>query len=140
MTASNSKGWSAASAALALRTSPPPGATAPAAPTNLTAATYPNAYENYVDLNWQAPASGGAVIVGYLLEYGTGGTYGSTYNPGDQPHAHLPMTGGVTYDFRVSAFNDVGRSAKSTPITILVKNASMTPVTASPTPVASDNG
>ncbi len=92
----------------------------PGEPVNLTVTSSGN---QKVYLTWQAPTSdGGSSVTGYMVEYHDGDANWEVYAtenadviagfPGS-PYAVSGLTGGLTYSFRVSAFNTVGYSAVS---------------------------
>jgi len=98
-------------------TPPPPGPTAPAPPSGLTA----TAGTGEVDLAWQAPVSdGGSPITGYDVFVGTSsGAQGTTPANADPLRADATgytvtgLTNGQEYFFVVKALNAVGRSTAS---------------------------
>ncbi len=81
-------------------------ATAPGAPTSLTATA---SGETTINLSWTAPTNtGGAAITGYLIEVSTDG--GTTFTPlvASQlatTYAHTGLSAGVTRHYRVRAIN-----------------------------------
>ncbi len=83
-------------------------ATAPGAPTSLTATA---SGETTINLSWTAPASnGGSPITGYLIEVST--DRGATFTPLVPSHptisyAHTGLTAGTTRHYRVRAINSV---------------------------------
>ncbi len=89
-------------------------ATAPGAPTSLTATA---SGETTINLNWTAPAStGGSPITGYLIEVST--DRGATFTPLVPSHptisyAHTGLTAGTTRHYRVRAINSVNPSSPS---------------------------
>src|SRR5205085_5868900 len=92
-------------------------ATAPAAPTNVTATPG----DGEVTVGWGAPTDGGGVITGYTVRVSPGGQTLSTVG-------RLLVVGGLAngtpYTFTVSATNAVGEGAQSAP------TAPVTPVRA----------
>ena len=115
ISAINSVGTSLASSTVSAATDSAPAATAPGAPTGLTATA---SGQTRIDLSWTAPASsGGAAITGYRIEVSTDGSSwsdlaadtGSTvagYN-------HAGLTAGSTRYYRVSAINSAGTGSAS---------------------------
>ena len=91
---------------------PPPGA-----PQNLTA----TAGDREVTLAWTAPSSGGPVIgYEYIQSEDGGANYGrlTDVTGSDENTTSYTVTGltnGVTYTFKISAFNDGGTSPESNP-------------------------
>ena len=103
--AANSAGRSAASTASASVTP----ATAPGAPTGLSATVS----HEQVELNWTAPASnGGEPITDYEYEQGGSGTWISTGGTATS-YTVMGLTNGQPYRFRVRALNSVGAGAAS---------------------------
>ena len=113
---------------------PPPGdATAPAAPTGLTA----TAGDGQATVTWTAPADGGSPITSYTVTAHHDGTDGPTttgYGYPPAPHATLTgLTNGTAYTVTVTATNavDTGMpSEPSAPVTPIGKPAAPTGVTA----------
>ena len=91
-------------------------ATAPGAPTGLTAMASGN---TRINLSWTAPASnGGSAITGYKIEVSANGTSSWTdlvANTGSATtsYAHTGLAAGTTRHYRVSAINSVGTSSPS---------------------------
>jgi len=87
----------------------------PAAPTSVAA----TAGDAQATLSWTAPASNGAAITDYLVEYSSNaGSSWSTfaYTPAKPPAASVTVTGlvnGLSYIFRVSALNAAGTGSAS---------------------------
>ena len=115
VSAINSAGTSAPSSADSATTDSPPAATAPDAPTGLTATADG---QTEIDLSWTAPSDdGGAAINGYKIEVSTGGSSwtnlvadtGSTTTS----YSHTGLTAGTTRHYRVSAINSAGTGPAS---------------------------
>ena len=104
-------GWSNTANAT---TADSPTATAPGAPTSLTAAADG---QTTIDLSWTAPTSdGGAAISGYRIEVSTNG--GSSFSQLVASHSttsysHTGLTAGTARHYRVRAINSVGSSGWS---------------------------
>ena len=83
-------------------------ATAPGAPTSLTATA---SGQTTINLSWTAPTStGGAAITGYKIEVSTdgGGTFTQLVESHPTPpYAHTGLSAGMTRHYRVSAINSV---------------------------------
>jgi len=94
---------------------PTSGATAPGAPTGLTA-TAGNAQAS---LSWTAPASnGGSAVADYVVQYRTTSGPGAwtTFTDGTSTTTSATVTGltnGTGYDFQVAAVNAIGTGAYS---------------------------
>jgi predicted phage tail protein len=115
---------------------PAPPATAPGAPTGLTA----TAGDAQVSLSWKAPASdGGAQITGYNIYQGT------SSNITGKPVASTTGTSvtvknladGTTYFFKVTAVNRAGQgpassTASATPVAAITNPGAPTGLTATP--------
>ena len=92
------------------------GATAPGAPTGLTATA---SGTTAINLSWSAPAStGGSAITGYRIEVSPNGTSGWTdqvanTNSTATTYAHTGLGGGTTRHYRVSAINTNGAGTAS---------------------------
>ena len=92
------------------------GATAPGAPTSLSATASGSAT---INLSWSAPASnGGAAITGYKIEVSSDS--GSNWNDlvadtgnANTTYEHSGLAGGTTRHYRVSAINSNGASLPS---------------------------
>ncbi len=113
VSAINSVGTGAASNVVSATTTTP-AATAPGAPTGLTAtASGPTT----INLSWTAPSNtGGAAITGYRVEVSPNGTDSWTNLVGNSTtttYAHTGLTAGTTRHYRVSAINSVGTGAAS---------------------------
>ena len=115
VSAINSAGTSAPSSTDSATTDSPPAATAPDAPTGLTATADG---QTEIDLSWTAPSDdGGAAINGYKIEVSTGGSSwtnlvadtGSTTTS----YSHTGLTAGTTRHYRVSAINSAGTGPAS---------------------------
>ena len=90
-------------------------ATAPGAPTSLTARVNG---QTQIDLSWSAPTTnGGAVITGYRIEVSTNGSSWSDLvaNTGSATttYSHTGLTAGSTRHYRVSAISSAGTGAAS---------------------------
>ena len=90
-------------------------ATAPGAPTSLTARVNG---QTQIDLSWSAPTTnGGAVITGYRIEVSTNGSSWSDLvaNTGSAStsYSHTGLTTGSTRHYRVSAISSAGTGAAS---------------------------
>ncbi|WP_270886144.1 DUF4082 domain-containing protein [Pedococcus sp. 5OH_020] len=101
-------------------TSSPPAATAPAAPSGVTA----TAGDASAAVSWTAPADGGSAITRYTVTPYVGSTaQAATTVSGSPPATTTTVTGltnGTAYTFKVSATNAVGTgaaSASSSPVT-----------------------
>ena len=92
------------------------GASAPGAPTGLTATA---SGTTAIDLSWSAPAStGGSAITGYKIEVSPDGTSGWTDQVADTSstattYANTGLTPGDTRHYRVSAINTQGTGTPS---------------------------
>ncbi len=84
-------------------------ATAPGAPTGLTATA---SGQTTINLSWTAPSNtGGAAITGYRVEVSSNGTDNWTdlvANSAATTYAHTGLSAGVTRHYRVRAINSVG--------------------------------
>ena len=94
---------------------PPVTATAPGAPTGLTATANG---QTEIDLSWSAPSDdGGAAITGYKIEVSTNGSSWSDLeaNTGSSSisYTHTGLTSGSTRHYRVSAINSAGTGPAS---------------------------
>ncbi len=89
-------------------------ATAPGAPTGLTATA---SGQTTINLSWTAPSNtGGAAITGYRVEVSPNGTDNWTdlvANSAATTYAHTGLSAGVTRHYRVRAINAVGTGAAS---------------------------
>ena len=115
VSAINSAGTGAASGVANATTNSPPAATAPGAPTGLTATTDG---QTRIDLSWNAPSNtGGATITGYKIEVSTNGTSWSNLVANTRStstsYSHTGLTAGNTRYYRVSAINSAGTGAAS---------------------------
>ena len=115
VSAINSAGTSAPSSTDSATTDSPPAATAPDAPTGLTATADG---QTEIDLSWTAPSNdGGAAITGYRIEVSTDGSSwsdlvadtGSTTTS----YSHTGLTAGTTRHYRISAINSAGTGPPS---------------------------
>ena len=106
---------------------PAVAATAPGAPTSLTA----TAGNGQVILSWSAPSSnGGAVITGYKVEYKTSAanTWTTVTRSGTTPSQTVTgLTNGTTYNFRVSAINTAGTGTPTRAVNATPAAAATTP-------------
>ena len=96
-------------------TDSPPAATAPGAPTSLTATADG---QTEIDLSWRAPSDdGGAAITAYRIEVSTDGSNWSDLeaNTGSTStsYSHTGLTAGSTRYYRVSAINSAGTGTAS---------------------------
>ena len=112
VSAINSDGAGPASNTDSATTDSPPAATAPDAPTGLTATANG---QTQIDLSWSTPSNdGGSAITGYRVEVSTDGSSwtnlvantGSTYS-------HKGLTVAATRHYRVAAINSAGTSQAS---------------------------
>ena len=90
-------------------------ATAPGAPTGLTATANG---QSRIDLSWTAPSDdGGSNITGYKIEVSTNGSTRSDLvantNSTSTSYSHTSLTAGSTRHYRVSAINSVGTGTAS---------------------------
>jgi Fibronectin type III domain len=112
-------------------------ATAPAAPTGLSATTG----NTQAALSWTAASNGGSNITDYLVQYSTDNSTWTTFADGTSTATSATVTGltnGTLYYFRVSAINAVNTSsasstASTTPVVPSSGGGGSTP-TATPTP------
>jgi putative nucleotidyltransferase with HDIG domain len=90
---------------------PPPSATAPGAPTGVTAV----AGEAEVNVSWSAPGDGGSPITSYTVTPYVRGAAQPSHVFSNTATTELltGLTNGVTYTFTVRATNAVGPSAQS---------------------------
>lgn len=96
--------------------------TAPLAVTDLIAA----GDNGSVELVWSAPDSGGSVITGYEIQYGTGGSFDRVYLDDAKPGAVITgLNNGQAYQFRVVAKNALGSGVPSNIATVTPNVASM---------------
>ena len=88
------------------------GATAPGAPTGLTATA---SGTTAINLSWSAPAStGGSAITGYKIEVSSnGGSSWTNLVANTSTYAHTGLTAGATRHYRVSAINTNGTGTAS---------------------------
>ena len=94
-----------------------PGCTAPDAPSLMLGSKS----SSWISLNWAAPSPNGAAISGYTLQSdgGSGGvTFTTIYTGTALTFNATGLTGGMTYQFRVSATNGVGTSSYSTVLSV----------------------
>jgi putative cell wall-binding protein len=113
-----------------------PAATAPGAPTNVTAV----AGDGTATVTWTPPADdGGATITGYRINSQPGKNHES---PGsnDTSWTFPGLTGGVSYTFTVMAVNSVGMSVASTPSNPVVPRPAPATVSDAPTNVTAVAG
>ena len=90
-------------------------ATAPAAPTGLTATANG---QTQIDLSWTAPSdNGGAAVTGYRIEVSADGSNWSDLEANTDSlsttYSHTGLTAGSTRHYRVSAINSVGTGSTS---------------------------
>ena len=110
VSAINSAGTGTASNVDTATTDSPPAATAPDAPTGLSATADG---QTRIDLSWTAPSDdGGADITGYRIEVSTDGSSWSDLvantNSTATSYTHTGLTAGSTRHYRVSAINSAG--------------------------------
>ena len=110
VSAINSAGTGPASNVDNATTDSPPAATAPNAPTGLSATADG---QTEIDLSWTAPSDdGGANITGYRIEVSTDGTSWSDLvtntNSTSTSYSHTGLTAGSARHYRVSAINSAG--------------------------------
>ena len=110
VSAINSAGTGTASDTDSATTDSPPAATAPGAPTGLSATADG---QTEIDLSWTAPSDdGGADITGYKIEVSTSGSTWSDLvantNSTSTSYSHTGLTAGSTRHYRVSAINSAG--------------------------------
>ena len=115
VSAINSAGTGTASNVANATTDSPPAATAPGAPTGLSAAADG---QTEIDLSWTAPSDdGGAAITGYRIEVSTDGSSWSDLvadtGSSTTSYAHTGLTAGTTRHYRVSAINSAGTGPTS---------------------------
>ncbi|MEZ2391338.1 fibronectin type III domain-containing protein [bacterium RCC_150] len=114
--------------ALAGGATPPPTATAPAAPTGVTA----TAGNGSATVSWTAPGNGGSAITSYAVTPHAGTTtLAPTTVTGNPPATTANITGltnGTAYTFTVTATNAIGTSPPST------ASAAVTPTATTPPP------
>ena len=113
--AHNAVGTSAMSNVADATTDSPPTASAPGAPTVLTATADG---QTRIDLSWTAPSDdGGASITGYRIEVSTDGSSWSDLvantNSTSTSYSHTGLTAGSTRHYRASAINSVETGAAS---------------------------
>ena len=115
VSAINSAGTGLASNVDNATTDSPPAATAPDAPTGLTATANG---QTQIDLSWIKPSDdGGATITGYRIEVSTDGTSWSDLVANTRStstsYSHTGLTAGATRHYRVSAINSAGAGPAS---------------------------
>ena len=115
VSAINSAGTGTASNVDNATTDSAPAATAPAAPTGLTATSNG---QTRIDLSWRAPSDdGGADITGYRIEVSTNGSSWSRLvantNSTSTSYTHSGLAAGSTRHYRVSATNSAGTGQAS---------------------------
>ncbi len=116
----------------------PAAASAPSAPTGLTA----TAGNGQVSLSWTAGSDGGAAITDYVIEYSTDNSTWSTFSDGTSTSTSATVTGltnGTLYYFRVKATNSVGTgsassNATATPAAPASSGGGLSTPSATPTP------
>ncbi len=134
VSAINSVNTGSPSTAVSATTEPAtPTATAPDAPTGLTARA---SGSTTINLSWTAPDNGGAAITGYLIEESTDG--GSTFSELVASHStttysHTGLDPGTTRHYRVSAINSVNTGSPSTAVSATTEPASTVTAPAAPT-------
>ena len=118
-------------------------ASAPAAPTGLTAAVAPAAglAAGQVQLSWSAPGSNGSAITDYVIQSTIDGTTWTTVNDGVSTTTGFKLTGltgGTSYSFRVAATNALGTGPWSATVTATAVSepAAPTGLTAAVAPAA----
>ena len=107
-------------------------ATAPAAPTGLTA----NAANGSVALSWTAGSNGGSAITDYLIQYSTDQSTWSTFADGTSATTSATVSGltnGTLYFFRVSATNAINTGPASSVVSA-TPNVPPTPTGLTATP------
>ena len=134
VSAINSAGTSDPSSIDSATTDSPPAATAPDAPTGLTATADG---QTEIDLSWTAPSDdGGADITGYRVEVSSDGSSWSDLESDTRStatsYSHTGLTAGSTRYYRVSAINSAGTgdasnvanaTIDSAPVPVLTTNA-----------------
>ena len=115
VSAINSAGTGTASNVANTTTDSPPAATAPGAPTGLTATANG---QTQIDLSWTAPSSdGGASITGYKIEVSSDNSSWSVLvadtSSTATTYSHIGLTAGSTRYYRVSAINSAGTGTAS---------------------------
>ncbi len=104
-----------------------PRATAPGAPTGLSATTNG---QTRIDLSWTAPGNGGSAITGYRLERKTGaGSYAvvsSSIAANATSYADSSLSAGTAYTYRIRAVNGVGNGGWSNEPSAATANAANT--------------
>ena len=94
-------------------------ATAPEAPTSLTAENSGSIGSAKIDLSWTAPAdNGGRIITGYKIEVSSDGgnawtDHVATTGDNNTIYTHTGLPDGATRHYRVSAINSIGTSTAS---------------------------
>ena len=94
-------------------------ATAPDAPTSLTAENSGSIGSAKIDLSWTAPAdNGGRIITGYKIEVSSDGgnawtDHVATTGDNNTIYTHTGLPDGATRHYRVSAINSIGTSTAS---------------------------
>ena len=130
VSAINSIGTSATTSNVDDATTGAATATAPGAPTNLTATANGT---SRIDLSWTAPASdGGSAITGYKIEVSPNGTSSWTNLQADTAgtnttHEHRNLAAGTTRHYRVSAINAIGTSATTSNVDDATTDAATAP-------------
>ncbi len=109
-------------------------ATAPGAPTSLTATA---SGQTTINLSWTAPTStGGAAITGYKIEVSTdgGGTFTQLVaSHSTPPYAHTGLSAATTRHYRVSAINSVNTGPVSNVATATTADAANPTAPGAPT-------
>ena len=111
----NSEGTGEASGVATATTDSAPSASAPGAPTSLSATADG---QTNIDLSWNAPSDdGGADITGYLIEVSEDNSTWSDLEANTRStstsYSHTGLTAGSTRHYRVSAINSAGTGSAS---------------------------
>ena len=106
---------------------------APNVPDQVTGLTAGTPTQTEVTLSWMAPNANRSGITGYTLERGTGGQFVDVFTGNDLMYTDTGLMAGTTYEYRVSATNQLGNSEPSA--TLEVITASEAPMLTRPTNV-----